>query len=36
MVKTYIYDNLLVEWFIKSILFTIIEDISKGGVVNEE
>jgi len=33
MVKTYVPDQLLVEWFIKSLLPSIIEDVAKGGVV---
>eukprot|EP00253_Pinus_taeda_P014433 PITA_14433 len=36
MVKTYVPDQLLVEWFIKSLLPTITEDVAKGGVVTEE
>ena len=36
MVKTYVPDQLLVEWFIKSLLPSITEDVVKGGVVTEE
>lgn len=36
MVKTYVPDQLLVEWFIKSLLPAITEDVAKGGVVTEE
>ena len=36
MVKTYVPDQLLVEWFIKSLLPTITEDVEKRGVVTEE
>jgi len=36
MVKTFVPDQLLAEWFIKSILPSIIEDVAKGGVVTEE
>ena len=36
MVKTYVPDQLLAEWFIKSLLPSIIEDVAKGGVVTEE
>ena len=36
MVKTYVHDQLLAEWFIKSLLPAITEDVAKGGVVTEE
>ena len=36
MVKTYVPDQLLAEWFIKSLLPSITEDVAKGGVVIEE
>jgi len=36
MVKTYVPDQLLTEWFIKSLLPSITEDVAKGGVVTEE
>jgi len=36
MEKTYVPDQLLAEWFIKSLLPSIIEDVAKGGVVTEE
>ena len=36
MVKMYVPDQLLVEWFIKSLLPSITEDVAKGGVVIEE
>ena len=36
MVKTYVLDQLLAEWFIKSLLPTITEDVAKGGVITEE
>jgi hypothetical protein len=36
MVKTYVPDQLLAEWFIKSLLPAITEDVAKGGVVTEE
>ena len=36
MVKTYVPDYLLAEWFIKSLLPSITEDVAKGGVVTEE
>ena len=36
MVKTYVPDQLVVEWFIKSLLPSITEDVAKGGVVTEE
>ena len=36
MVKTYVPDQLLVEWFIKSLLPSITEGVAKGGVVTEE
>ncbi len=36
MVKTYVPDHLLAEWFIKSLLPSIMQDVAKGGVVTEE
>ena len=36
MVKTYVPDQLLAEWFIKSLLPAITEDVAKGGAVTEE
>ena len=36
MVKTFVHDQLLVEWFIKSLMPSITEDVAKGGVVAEE
>ena len=36
MVKTYVTDQLLAKWFIKSLLPSISEDVAKGGVVTEE
>ena len=36
MVKTFVPDHLLAEWFITSFLPSIIEDVAKGGVVTEE
>lgn len=36
MVKTYVPDQLLAEWFIKSLLPSVTEDVAKGGVVIEE
>ena len=36
MVKTYVPDQVLVEWFIKSLLPSITEDVEKGRVVTEE
>ena len=36
MVKTYVPDQLLVEWFINSLLSSITEDVAKGGFVTEE
>lgn len=36
MVKTYIPDQLLAEWFIKSLLPAITKDVAKGGVTTEE
>jgi len=36
MVKTFVLDQLLAEWFIKSLLPYITEDVAKGGVVTEE
>ena len=36
MINTYVPDQLLAEWFIKSLLPSITEDVAKGGVVTEE
>ena len=36
MVKTFFPHQLLAEWFIKSLLPSITEDVAKGGVVTEE
>ena len=36
MVKTFVPDQLLTEWFIKSLLPSITEDVAKGGIVTEE
>jgi len=36
MVKTYVPDKLLAEWFIKYLLPSIIENVAKGGVITEE
>ena len=36
MVKTFVLDQLLAEWFIKSLLPSITEDVAKGGIVIEE
>lgn len=36
MVKTYVPDQLLAEWFIKSLLPSITKDVAKGGFVIEE
>ena len=36
MVKTYVPDQLLAEWFIRSLLPSITEDVAKGGVVTKE
>jgi len=36
MVKNYVSDQLLAEWFIKSSLPSITEDVAKGGFVTEE
>ncbi len=36
MVKTFVLDQLLAKWFIKSLFPSIIEDVDKGGVVTEE
>ena len=36
MVKTYVPDQLLAEWFINSLSPSIIKDVAKGGVVTEE
>ena len=36
MVKTYVPNQLLAKWFIKSLLPSIIEDVAKGGIVIEE
>ena len=36
MVKTFVLDQLLAEWFIKSLLPSITEDVAKGVIVTEE
>ena len=36
MVKTFVLDQLLAEWFIKSLLPSITEDVAKGDMVIEE
>ena len=36
MVKTFVLDQLLAKWFIKSLLPSITKDVAKGGVVTEE
>jgi len=36
LVKTYISDQLLEEWFFKSLLPDINEDVSKGGVITKD
>ena len=36
MVKTFVRDQLLVEWFIKSLFPSITKDVAKGGVVTKE
>lgn len=36
MVKTYVPNQLLAEWFIKSLLPSITEDVVEGGVVTED
>ena len=36
MVKTYVPDQVLAEWFIKSLLVSITEDVAKGGFVTED
>ena len=36
MVKTFVLDHLLVEWFIKSRLPSITKDVGKCGIVTEE
>lgn len=36
MVKTYVPDRLLAEWFIKSLFPSITEDVEKCGVFTEE
>lgn len=36
MVKTYVPDQLLAKWFIKSLLPSITEDMVKGGFVTEK
>ena len=36
MVKTFVLDKLLVEWFIKSLLPYITEDVDNGGVVTKD
>lgn len=35
IVKIFVPDQLLFEWFIKSLLPSITEDVAKGGVVTE-
>ena len=35
MDKTFVLDQLLAEWFIKSMLPSITEDVAKGGVVTK-
>ena len=34
--KVYIPDQILAEWFVKSLLPKITEDVAKAGVVTEE
>ena len=36
MVKTFVHDQLLAEWFIKSLLPFITKDVAKGGVITKE
>ena len=36
MVKTFVLDQLLAEWFINSLLPSITEDVAKGGVITKE
>ena len=36
MVKTFVPDQLLVEWFIKSLLPSITKDVAKGGIITKE
>ena len=36
MVKTFVPDQILVEWLINSLLPSITEDVAKGGVVTED
>ena len=36
IVKTFVLDQLLAEWFIKYLLPSITKDVAKGGVVREE
>jgi len=36
LIKDYIQDQILAEWFIKTLLPVIIKDVAKGGVVTEE
>ena len=36
MVKTFVPDQLLAKWFIKSLLPSITEDVAKAGVITEE
>ena len=36
MVKTFVPHQLLADWFIKSLLPCITEDVAKGGIVIEE
>jgi len=36
LVKTFVHNQFLVEWFISSLLPSITGDVAKGGVVTEE
>ena len=36
MVKTYVPDQILAEWFIKFLFPSITEDVAKGGVITKE
>ena len=36
MVKTFVLYQLLSEWFIKSLLTYITEDVANGGIITEE
>ena len=36
MINTFVLDQLLAEWFIKSLLPSITEDVAKGGVITKE